>query len=201
MKYFLVIFLMISSLAFSDDKGNYDMSGGVGSFLKAREVSDEIEQFTLVTSSVAGTNTFINFKRNTQSITIANDSGSTVYVNFNGSTSFNVTGTTGYTTSGSAIINFNNSNAQYLQVNSNIFLNEGDANDGAYTIIGTDNPNFTLDRALTVTHSGNQDFKFSASPIFATEKLAFGVATNVMSIISAGASSSLRIYVSYQKGS
>ena len=195
-KCLLSIFLLLNfiSLSVAEDKGPYNYIG----LTQVRDAADEIQAFTL---TVGTTSQYLNLKRNTKSITICNDSANTLYVDFSKTTALNVTGTTAITTASSNMINFNNANAQYLAVNSNIVLNEGDGNDGAYTIIKDEDPNFYLDRNLSVTHAGNQDFKIQSIPVLTTEKPTFVIATNTIAFLASGSSSSIRVMVSYQKGS
>lgn len=192
-----LIFVLSTLFALSEEDAGY----GSSVFTRARQVADQVSALDFSVGTSAYT---INLPRVSVSIYIKNDHASnTIYFNPTGIVPQNVTGTTMYTTAGSNIVDFNTPIAALgLSKGSLIYLSEGDANDGIYSIsylvAGTNT--VALDKNLAVTHSANQDYRLSALPVKAGESYSFDVGTNKFSLVASGAATTARIIVAYQQG-
>jgi hypothetical protein len=136
-------------------------------------------------------------------VLIVNDNSSNaVYVNPKGSIPLNLTSTTGYTTAGSNVLDLNTPIAALgLQVGDLVVLNEGDANDGVYSIIGliSGTNKVKLDKNLIITHNANQNFKIQSAKLEAGESIRYNIGTQSIGLVASGASTEVRIYITYQK--
>jgi hypothetical protein len=192
-----LIILLSTLFSFSEDEVGYSTQ----TFTRVRQVADAVPALDMS----VGTSVYsMRLARTTASIYIKNDhSTNTVYFNPSGAIPLNATGTTMITTEGSAEVDFNTPIAALgLEKGSLISLNEGDANDGMYSITsfiaGTNK--VRLDRVLAVTNSADQDYRLSSIPVKAGESFSFDVGTNVFSLVASGASTTVRIVVAYQQG-
>lgn len=200
--YIFVLSLLIGvPYLYAGDKVNY---GPGGLFTKTRQVAENVfgASFNVGTTSIS-----VTLPRQTLSVRVINDDTTAtdlVYVNPTGNVALNINNDNATTTAGSKIINLNLSLSDFdIEIGQLIVLDEGDANDGIYAVIRLDGTTTVhLDRNLTVSHSGNQDFKITSPSIRGTQgKHTFFSGSKEFSFIATTSATPIRIEVAYQKNS
>lgn len=200
----LLAYLFMASLIMSIGHAGDDVDyRGGSSFTKTRQVSENIYAASF---DVDVTSTFVNLQRTALSIRVINNDTTatdTVYVNPTGSIALNVSGTAATTTDGSPIINLNiNLETFGIAVGQLVVLTEGDDNDGLYSVIRIVGASVHLDRDLTVTNVGDQNFTIKSVAIEGVGKeMSFDVGTKVISFIADTTATPITLIVTYQKNS
>lgn len=193
------IFLILSIFclavsAYAEDDSNYN-SGG---YSPSREVAEQTAYFAISQGAIYSS--AWTLPKVTHTITISNTHATqSLYVSTNGLVPMVIAGTDATTTAGSAVIGLGTS-ASGLGISEGDFitLNEGDANDGVYVITDVSGNFITVGTALAVDHSGNQNYAIQSPVVGPGEKITFTVGTKTFSMKASGASTTAKVYITYQ---
>jgi len=200
----LGLIFIVSSIFSVDlnDKDNVAYGRGETSFTKTRQVA---QRETSASICIGTTNVSVTLPNTALSILIINDHASnTLYVNPDGLVALNIDGSDAYTTDGGNVIDLNTSiTVLDLQVGDLIVLDEGDANDGLYVITSfIPNTNkIRVDKDCNTTNSATQDYVLKSFPVEAGESIKIDVGTRELSLVSDASDTTVRIIITYQRGS
>lgn len=150
--------------------------------------------------AVGTTSESITFPLPTKSVVVVNDHASaTLYVNFKGSTALNRAATDATTTASSAVVDLGTDAATLgIKVGDLIELDEGNSNDGLYSIVAVSGDDITLSATLPTAVAGTQDYEINSVEVKAGESYTFNGNAKTLAFIGSGAATTFRVEVVYE---